>query len=131
VGIVNLLLDTCTFLWLAQQPDKISVTASKLIDNTDNELHLSQVSVLEIVMKHSAGKLPLPDAPRKWISSKLRYHQVVDFPLTKEVMFHSGELPRVHADPFDRLLAAHAIIEGFTLLSPDKPFSNLGASRIW
>jgi PIN domain nuclease of toxin-antitoxin system len=131
VGIVNLLLDTCTFLWLAQQPAMISVTASKLIDNTANELYLSQASVLEIVMKHSTGKLPLPDAPSKWVSSKLRYHQVVDFPLKQEVMFHSGELPRIHADPFDRLLAAHAIIEGFTLLSPDKPFSNLGASRIW
>jgi PIN domain nuclease of toxin-antitoxin system len=102
-----------------------------MIDNTGNELYPSQASVLENVIKHFAGKLPSPDAPRKWISSKLKYHQVVDFPSTEEVVFHSGELPLIHADPFDRLLAAHAIIEGLTLLSPDKPFSNLGAPRIW
>ena len=128
---MKLLLDTCTFLWLAQQPDKISSTASDLIDDPTNDLLLSEVSLLEIVMKHSAGKLPLPDVPRKWISTKLNYHQIVNLPLLAEVMFRSGELPRVHPDPFDRLLAAQAIEDGLTLVSPDKPFSDLGASRVW
>jgi PIN domain nuclease of toxin-antitoxin system len=128
---LKLLLDTCAFLWLAQQPDKVSSPATDLIDNADNDLFLSEVSVLEIVMKHSAGKLPLPDLPRKWISAKLNYHQLVSLPLKTEVMFRSGELPRVHADPFDRLLAAQAIEDGLTLLSPDKPLSDLGASRVW
>jgi PIN domain nuclease of toxin-antitoxin system len=40
-------------------------------------------------------------------------------------------LPRVHADPFDRLLAAQAMEHGMTILSPDTPLSLLGASRIW
>lgn len=128
---MKLLLDTCAFLWLAQQPDKISSTASDLIDDPDNDLLLSEVSVLEIVMKHSAGKLPLPDVPRKWILAKLNYHHVVSLPLRAEVMFRSGELPDVHADPFDRLLAAQAIEDGLTTLSPDKPLSDLGASRVW
>lgn len=128
---MKLLLDTCTFLWLAQQPDKISSTASDLIDDPDNDLLLSEVSVLEIVMKHSAGRLPLPDLPKKWVPAKLKYHQIVSLPLLAEVMLRSGELPRVHPDPFDRLLAAQAIEDGLTLLSPDKPFSDLGASRAW
>ncbi len=128
---MRLLLDTCTFLWLAQQPSKISSEAADLINDPSNELFLSEVSVLEIVMKHSAGKLPLPDAARKWIPEKLKYHQVISLPLTPEIMFCSGELPRIHSDPFDRLLAAEAIEEGLTVLSPDKPFSDLGASRVW
>jgi len=128
---LKLLLDTCTFLWLAQQPDKIRTAASDLIDDPDNDLLLSEVSVLEIVMKHSTGKLPLPNVPKKWIPAKLNYHQIASLPLSAEVMFRSGELPRVHADPFDRLLAAQAIEEGLTLVSPDKPFSDLGASRAW
>jgi PIN domain nuclease of toxin-antitoxin system len=131
VGTVKLLLDTCTFLWLAQQPVKISLPASDLIDDPDNDLFLSEVSVLEIVMKHSAGKLPLPDHPRNWIPSKLNYHQLVSLRIETEVVFRSGELPRVHSDPFDRSLAAQAIVGGLTLLSPDKPFSDLGASRVW
>jgi len=43
----------------------------------------------------------------------------------------SGILPAVHDDPFDRLLAAHAIEEGATILSPDDPLSALGAARLW
>ena len=128
---MKLLLDTCTFLWLAQQPDKISSAASDLIDEPDNNLLLSEVSVLEIVMKHSAGKLPLPDLPKKWIPAKLNYHQLVSLPLSAEIMYRSGELPRVHNDPFDRLLAAQAIEAGLTVVSPDKPISDLGASRVW
>lgn len=48
-----------------------------------------------------------------------------------EVIIHSGELPRVHADLFDRLLAAQAIEDGLTRLSPDSPLSALGALRTW
>lgn len=128
---MKLLLDTCTFLWLAQQPDKISPTAAEAIDNPDNDLLISEVSIMEIVMKHSAQKLPLPDLPRKWIPAKLSYHQIRSLPIQTEVIFYSGELSRIHSDPFDRLLAAHAIIEGLIFISPDKPFSDLGASRIW
>lgn len=128
---MKLLLDTCAFLWLSQQPDMISATAGDLIDDPDNDLFLSEVSVLEILMKHSVGKLPLPDAPRKWIPAKLGFHQVGSLPLLAGVMFRSGELPRVHADPSDRLLAAQAIEDGLTLLSPDHSFSASGASRAW
>lgn len=128
---MKLLLDTCTFLWLTQQPDKISLQASEYINDLSHELFLSDVSVMEIVMKHSAGKLPLPKNPRKFIPEKTSYHQVNSLPLLPAVIYRSGELPRCHADPFDRLLAAQAIEEGMTLLSPDTPFSSLGASLVW
>ena len=90
---MRLLLDTCTFLWLAQQPDKISSSSADLIDDVNNDLLVSEVSVLEIVMKHSAGKLPLPAAPRNWIPDKLNYHQLTKLPLVDEVIFRSGDLP--------------------------------------
>ena len=128
---MRLLLDTCTFLWLAQQPEKISLHAGDLINDLNNALLLSEVSVLEIVMKHSAGKLPLPNHPRNWISEKIRFHQLESLPIVPEVIYRSGELPRCHGDPFDRLLAAQAIEGGLTLLSPDIPLSALGASRCW
>jgi len=50
---------------------------------------------------------------------------------THAAIFRSGELPRVHNDPFDRLLAAQALEEDLTILSPDKPFALLGAPRLW
>jgi PIN domain nuclease of toxin-antitoxin system len=128
---VNYLLDTCTFLWLAQQPAMISPTAANALNDPDSVLFVSDVSLWEITLKHAAGKLPLPDAPRKWVPAKLMRHQLQPLPLRQNAIFLSGELPKTHGDPFDRLLAAQAIDAGLTVLSPDTPLSGLGASRIW
>ena len=125
------LLDTCTFLWHSQQPSMLTTAAVVALNDPSSELYLSDVSVWEITMKHSIGKLPLPDIPRVWIPEKLSYHQVQSLRLNQHAIYLSGELPRVHPDPFDRLLAAQAMESGMTILSPDTPLSLLGASRLW
>ncbi len=131
MGAVRYLLDTCAFLWLAQQPAMVSPRAAAAIDDAANELFVSDVSIWEITLKHSAGRLPLPGAPRRWIPAKLSYHQLQSLRLDHAALYRSGELPQVHPDPFDRLLAAQAIEAGMTLLSPDTPLSLLGAARVW
>lgn len=125
------ILDTCTFLWLALEPGRISEPARLVIDDPAVSLALSQTSVLEIVLKHRAGKLPLPESPAQWIPTRRSFFQLDDLPLTEPVLYRSGQLPAGHEDPFDRLLAAHAMETGCVLLSPDRPLSLLGASRIW
>jgi PIN domain nuclease of toxin-antitoxin system len=125
------LLDTCTFLWLALDPKRISKLATELINDESVELMLSQVSVMEIVMKFRTGKLPLPEAPHLWIPTRREFFKLEDAPLSETIILRSGQLPDVHNDPFDRLIAAHAIESSATLLSPDSPLSSLGASRIW
>lgn len=131
MGTLKLLLDTCTFLWLATEPQRISATAAEAVNSQKNELFLSDVSVLEIVLKHSAGKLPLPSDPEEWITRKVKFHQLSNLPLQQSDIYLSGKLPKTHLDPFDRLLVAQAICNGMTLLSPDGPMSKLGASQIW
>lgn len=128
---MNILLDTCTFLWLALPQGRLSDEATHQLNDPLNRLYLSDVSVWEITLKHSGGKLPLPTTPRLWLPSRLAFYQVQPLPLTHSAIFRSGELPRTHVDPFDRLLAAQAIESGMTLLSPDLPLSLLGASRMW
>ena len=109
----------------------LSTTSTAVLNEPASELFVSDVSIWEIVLKHSAGQLPLPGSPRVWLPDKLAYHQFGTLPLTPAAIYRSGELPRAHADPFDRLLAAQAIEEGMTILSPDTPLSLLGASRVW
>jgi len=116
---------------MSQAPTRLSSPAASVINDSRTELYVSVVSIWEVVMKHSAGKLPLPGSPRLWVAEKLRYHDVQVLELTPSAIFTSGELPRIHHDPFDRLLAAQAIEEGLTILSPDIPISLLGASRMW
>ncbi len=129
--VMNALLDTCTFLWLALEPGRISPAARQVLDDPRTVRRLSHASVLEIVLKHRAGKLPLPLPPENWIPSRRAFFQLEDLPLDETVIYRSGALPVGHDDPFDRLIAAHAIESGSTLLSPDTPLSLLGASRIW
>ena len=128
---MNLLLDTCAFIWLALPHGKLSAEATRLINLDSTSLFMSDASAWEICLKHSTGKLKLPGAPRDWLPSRMAFFHVMRLPLNHDAIFRSGELPRVHADPFDRLLAAQAIGSGMTILSPDTPLSLLGASRIW
>ena len=128
---MNALLDTCTFLWLALEPGRISPAARKILDHPGTVRRLSQVSVLEIVLKHRAGKLPLPSSPESWIPTRRDYFQIESLPLDEAVICRAGGLPDGHDDPFDRLIAAHAIESGSTVLSPDVPLSLLGAARVW
>lgn len=131
MGIVRCLLDTCSFLWYAQEPAMLSGRARAALNDLENELFLSDVSVLEITLKHSTGKLDLPAVPRAWIPEKFAHHKLHRLALTHAAIFRSGELPRVHNDPFDRLLAAQALEEDLTILSPDKPLALLGARMLW
>ena len=128
---MDILLDACAFLWMAMPQGKLSENATAHLNDRANTFFFSDVSIWEICLKHSIGKLPLPHEPRRWVPGQLAFHHVKSLPLDHSAIFRSGELPRVHLDPFDRLLAAQAIESGMTILSPATPLSLLGASRIW
>ena len=107
---MDLLLDTCAFLWLALDPEKIPAKAAEALNDSSNRRVLSMVSVLEIVLKYRVGKLPLPRPPEEWIPSRASYFALLEIPLTDYVIFQSRHLPGNHPDPFDRLIAAQARI---------------------
>ena len=60
---MNILLDTCTFLWIITGDKKLSVRAREIFIKPENEIYLSAISVWEISIKHSLGRLPLPENP--------------------------------------------------------------------
>lgn len=128
---MRLPLDTCSFLWLASQPAKLSATATSTLNDPQNELYLSDTSIWEIVLKNAAGKLPLPEAPGTWILKQVNFFQLQPLRISRPAIFKSGELAPVHPDPFDRLLAAQALIEGFKFISPDPPFRAMGVDCVW
>ena len=128
---MNVLLDTCTFLWLTREPQMISELAREVLDDPTTVLNMSHASVLEMVVKHRAGKLAFPKPPEKWIPSRRAYFQIKDLPLDELLIYRSGKLPDVHRDPFERLIAAHAMQSGCTEISPDTQLRLLAASRLW
>lgn len=128
---MKVLLDSCTFLWLAMEPEKLSPLAVATINDEVNQLFLSDVSLWEITLKNHAGKLPLPDKTAIWLPEQRAFHQLAPVPILESSVFLTSDLPRIHSDPFDRLIAAQALENHFTILSPDRPLSLLGANRIW
>jgi len=64
---MKLLLDTHIFLWFITGDQRLSGDMQQGIRNPDNEVYLSVVSLWEIVVKHQLGKLPLPEAPERYL----------------------------------------------------------------
>ena len=123
---MNLLLDTCTFLWLVAQPKRLSRRARAAIDREATRLYLSDVSIFEVCTKWRSGRLELPTTPRRWFGEQTRLWHTERLPLDVEHYLRESELPALHRDPFDRLLVAQAVSGPFTLLSADAAFAAYG-----
>ncbi|WP_088256591.1 type II toxin-antitoxin system VapC family toxin [Fimbriiglobus ruber] len=128
---MRLLLDTCALLWLLGNDRKLSVTARSALLDPANERWLSPISLLEIALKVRLGKLPLPKAYADLFPAELIGNDIHLVPLEPDHMEPLTTLPLHHKDPFDRLIASTALVEGLTLVSADLAFDAYGINRIW
>jgi PIN domain nuclease of toxin-antitoxin system len=128
---VKLLLDTCTFLWIAGAGRDLPVRVRELALSPDNEVFLSVVSAWEIVVKHANGRLPLPDHPERLVPAERERRGIASLPFDEESALHVTRLPVLHRDPFDRMLVSQAIVHGLTILTPDPIISRYPARTIW
>jgi len=130
-GQIQLLLDTHALLWWLTEDPTLSRTADTLIRDPTNEITVSPVSAIEIAIKHRLGRLPHADA---WIREfrkrvqEERFHLTV---LTTEHALRAGGYPGTHRDPFDRLLAAQAELDGLILVTRDREFADFPCETIW
>lgn len=128
---MNLLLDTHAFLWLDNAPAKLSPTVRALCQDPNTRLFLSVVSVWEIIIKAALGKLTLRTPLRTILADQMRVNSLQILPVTLDHVLAVEGLPLHHHDPFDRLLIAQALAEGFTVVSADPLFSRYPASLVW
>jgi PIN domain nuclease of toxin-antitoxin system len=128
---VRLLLDTHTLLWAMRNNPRLSQNAQAAILNLGNEGYVSVVSVWEAAIKYRGGKLaeaaPLVQDPGR-VLSVMRFTAL---PLQLEHARLAGSLVSTHKDPFDRMLAAQALLEGLTLVSRDAVFDSMLVTRLW
>ncbi|NBB91245.1 MAG: PIN domain-containing protein [Spirochaetes bacterium] len=125
------LLDTCTFIWLCAEPDRLSDAAARILDDTETTLLVSDVCAMEIALKWTAGKLTLPDSPRTWVESQAQKWSVEHVPLSREHIYRATELADHHRDPFDRLLVATALTVAATIITPDTAIHSYPVSWRW
>ncbi|MBN2444925.1 MAG: type II toxin-antitoxin system VapC family toxin [Spirochaetales bacterium] len=125
------LLDTCTLLWLVREPDKLSVAAKNFINDTNNSIMLSHVSIWEILLKQRASKIHLPQPPRFWIQEQAKIWKLALLPLKLEHLYRSNEIENHHSDPFDRLLISQCYCENVVILTPDTCIRNYSVPVVW
>ena len=128
---MKLLLDTCTFLWIITDDHALSTKARDLFTDPADEVFLSTVSVWEIVVKYGLDKLPLPQAPERFIPEQRERHGVAELPLEEQAVFYLSRLPAFHRDPFDRMLLCQAIHHELTLLTPDPLITQYAVKTVW
>ena len=116
-----LLLDTHTFLWWLAGDEALSRKSREGIETEAEAVFVSAASVWEIGIKREIGKLSFVQR----IVEAILAHRFSLLPITGEHAEHAAELPRHHADPFDRLLVAQALLERLLLGTQDlkiKPY---------
>jgi PIN domain nuclease of toxin-antitoxin system len=127
---VKLLLDTHAFLWFVAGDERLGRKARRVIEDDEAELYLSAVSVWEMAIKSSLGRLRLPAPLTDYLMEKVADGfriLPVEWPHAAAV----ETLPFHHRDPFDRLLVAQALIEDLTVVTGDAAFRAYGATVLW
>ena len=128
---MRILLDTSTFLWIITDSPGLSPRAQELFVDPANEVYLSSVSSWEIAVKHSLGRLPLPEPPERFVPAQRKDHGIEPLPLDEEAALHLVRLPLLHKDPFDRMLVCQAIVHGLVILTSDKLVYQYSARTAW
>ena len=120
---MNCLLDTHVLIWSHVSPNKLSKDIKKILEDNENTLYVSVISLWEISLKHSLGKLSIKGAaPEEFYEYSLKAGlKIVDIDATTSVSFY--KLAKFsNKDPFDRMLAWQAIQSNYVLLTQDKGF---------
>lgn len=126
-----LLLDTHAFLWFISGDSQLSATARQLIEDTENDIFISVASLWEIAIKVSIGKLILSAPYDELIPAQITANSFDLLPIEFSALALVTQLPFHHRDPFDRLLIAQAISNGFPIITKDRAFSGYSAELIW
>lgn len=125
---MRILIDTCIFIHLAIERDKLSNDVLAMLENWDNTICMSAETPRELIIQHNNGKL----VSKYWKTASQMLDAIKDeffihiLPLKEEHMRTYAELElntaQDHRDPSDHMIIAHAITEGLPLISDDGKF---------
>ena len=89
------------------------------------------MSAWEIAIKHAKGTLRLSQPPERLVPAARERYGFKSLPIDEASALHVGKLPRLHADPFDRMLVSQAIVHGLTIVTPDPLVTQYPARTMW
>jgi PIN domain nuclease of toxin-antitoxin system len=126
---VRVLMDTAVFIFAVEAPERLSKRAAAVLTNRRNIRELSSVSLTEVAIKTSLGKLN--------ISAETARQAILDLDIrilafTADHAFRLFELAAHHRDPFDRQIIAQVLSEDIPVVTSDETFRRYGGLKlIW
>ena len=128
---MRVLLDTSTMLWWFAGDAKLSTTARNVLSDDDTIILVSAASAWEICAKVRIGKLPTGHDLCENFLNIMTEHQFEPLAITVEHGRLAGRMAGAHKDPFDRILAAQALVENVPLVTSDPAFVAFGVKVVW
>ncbi len=115
---MKIIIDTHIFLWLMYDLKKINKNHRDILEDTSNEIYLSSLSLAEIMIKKSTGKLNV-EFDLDYVLDMFDM-SILDFDAKSALLLES--LPLHHRDPFDRMIISQAITKKYKIISVDRKF---------
>ena len=130
INKMNYLLDTHTLIWFLGGDKNLSTKAKKAIESTDAINFVSIVSMWEIAIKISLGRLELK-SPFEKIEDEIFKNNFQMLPITFKDTLTLSSLTFYHNDPFDRVLISQGINNKLTIISKDQHFDSYKIKLLW
>ena len=128
---MRLLLDTHALIWWLAADPALSPTAQDAIADPGNDVFISAASAWEIATKYRIGRLPEAGLLAADVAGFVAAEGFQELPISIRHGQIAGALPRLHRDPFDRILVAQAIAAEMTLVSNDAMLARYAVALLW
>ena len=126
------LLDTSTWIWFVTDDSRLSAIAKARLEDSESGIYLSLVSLWELAIKARLGRgLQLPRPFNQMVDEEVSADRFQLLPITVAHIKQVHDLPRIHRDPFDRLLIAQSLAEDLPIISSDRAFDRYPIVRLW
>ena len=128
---MRVLIDTHAFLWWDLDDARLSARADEVMRDGRNQIVVSTGSVWEVALKAAKGRLELPDDLLVYVRDRLRRYRWTSLPIDETHAVRAASLPRIHSDPFDRVLVAQAQLESIPIVTADPAITRYDVETIW
>lgn len=127
----NYLLDSHVLLWWWFDPDRLAPQVRSLLIDSTTTVFVSAASIWELSLKHHQGKLPELTTVVMDLPQLLQADGFQPLQISISHGLRAGGYSQPHRDPFDRMLAAQAELEGLVLITADAQLSAFPCQILW
>jgi PIN domain nuclease of toxin-antitoxin system len=128
---MQVLVDTHALIWWWSDDERLPEGMRTLIESDNTVVYVSSASALEIAIKVRIGQLPEMAQRIHEFNEGVREDGFYHLFVRDDHSVRAGLLPGEHRDPFDRLIAAQALIEDLTVITRDREIAGLGCRTLW